>query len=49
MKKSKNKKKLLESIDLTKIYEPLDNYKEFVRKMYNLYENQIENLQIMLS
>ena len=42
MKKSKNKKKLLESIDLTKIYEPLEAIKILKENSYVKFQETLE-------
>ena len=49
MKKSKNKKKLLESVDLTKIYEPLEAIKILKENSYVKFQETLEvaiNLKI---
>ena len=42
MKKSKNKKKLLESVDLTKIYEPLEAIKILKENSYVKFQETLE-------
>ena len=42
MKKSKNKKKLLESIDLTKIYEPLEAIKILKKNSYVKFQETLD-------
>ena len=42
MKKSKNKKKILESVDLTKIYEPLEAIKILKENSYVKFQETLE-------
>ena len=42
MKKSKNKKKLLESVDLTKIYEPLEAIKILKDNSYVKFQETLD-------